>query len=98
MTDTKHTPGPWTYTRNEHGAPGAPILFISCGDGNHPAHETRSYEERVANARLMAAAPDLLEALLLIERKYGSLADYADLPADKNALVKARAAIAKATE
>lgn len=64
--DSKHTPGPW-FDRPDHdpvliqGASevGLSIAF-ACGGGDH----RRS--EYVANARLIAAAPDMLEALARI--------------------------------
>ena len=66
MTDqARHTPGPWwvdeTFTIWTGG------LAIAYADGSHVAHTTRGFEgpdgEAYANARLIAAAPDLLEAL-----------------------------------
>ena len=56
-----HTKGPWDYT----GHPGAsmPLLHVYCSDDKGPAHESRSTAEVEANARLIAAAPALLEAL-----------------------------------
>lgn len=58
--ETKHTPGPWesvgraVYTAHEN--PSREIIW----DG----HNTRSAgnDEQLANARLIAAAPELLEA------------------------------------
>lgn len=66
MTIT-HTPGPWAYDAESqevfsddarHGA--GWIAFIKGNDGEgRPLTEP----ERLANARLIAAAPDLLDAL-----------------------------------
>jgi hypothetical protein len=54
-----HTPGPWIYTRNPENTrwiiDGAPARAIACTAGYEPNNE--------ANARLIAAAPELLEAL-----------------------------------
>lgn len=65
---TKHTPGPWTLgngevrIRTEKNEQGRSILVAECyttgNAGRYP-----KYEERKANARLIAAAPELLEAL-----------------------------------
>jgi hypothetical protein len=63
--ETKHTPGPWivkTYTPN-HGC------------WNHwiqSKHGPSNTDEAEANARLIAAAPELLEALkeLVAEHEY----------------------------
>ena len=53
-----HTPGPWTISPTGLAVYAGPavIEFTGCD----------SYEQRHANARLIAAAPDLLEALRLI--------------------------------
>jgi len=80
--ETKHTPGPWQYgfpTMN-----GTPIREVDCqvmsrgcliANVSHgpiyPAEPFAS-EIREANARLMAAAPDLLEALHEGRRAIGS--------------------------
>jgi hypothetical protein len=58
-----HTPGPWRVAEDSYGgfnriwsADGYDIATCT-GDGSIP------YEERIANERLIAAAPELLEAL-----------------------------------
>lgn len=96
---SKHTPGPWQII-----APG----FIGTVEADpqtigyasdHRNTRTRPLEEQVANARLMAAAPDLLEALEALadfSTEYGpspraSSEDWADfLSAARKALAKAR--------
>lgn len=55
---SKHTPGPWNV---EDETPFS--LWVSCPDGKNPLHQNRLNRDRLANARLMAASPDLLEAL-----------------------------------
>jgi hypothetical protein len=63
MTNSPHTPGPWSYNRDEGGMHGHVIStgdYIICelpdaGDGASPDTE--------ANARMIAAAPEMLEAL-----------------------------------
>jgi hypothetical protein len=67
----QHTPGPW---RDEMGAFGIQILaYDPEGEtirlADMPADETD--DETQANARLIAAAPELLEALRLIARSDG---------------------------
>ena len=63
-TETKHTPGPWKtgcrMTRVEVLPAGwnAPMCIADCGTKYSPESE----EEKCANARLIAAAPELLEA------------------------------------
>ena len=87
-----HTPGPW-HTAGEQGvqirSQRDQIAKVWCMRGN----------EWKANARLIAAAPDLLEAL----REYRAAILFAQdkqalMSAIKSADDKARAAIAKAEE
>jgi len=61
MSETKHTPGPWTVCCNENGTLG---IDANKPDGT-PCQPARIVTR--ANARLIAAAPDLLEALNQIE-------------------------------
>jgi len=73
---TEHTPGPWWATqgctgtwyvstrrdRQPEDAPPSPYgAAITCAVGDHT--ETRTSGNEEANARLIAAAPDLLAAL-----------------------------------
>lgn len=58
--ETKHTPGPWVF-EGENSA--MPVLCLYCADNKSPFHGSRNEEELKANARLIAAAPELLEAL-----------------------------------
>ena len=55
----QHTPGPWTYVRNPELTrwiiDSLPAHAIACTAGYEPDNE--------ANARLISAAPDLLNAL-----------------------------------
>ena len=94
MANVQHTPGPWTaYLYDSEPA------SIEAADGDGPialvGTDLYDMEERDANARLMAAAPDLLaacEGLLAIARI--SAADGADLNIN---IRRAEAAIAEAT-
>ena len=84
--ETKHTPGPWYWSRDTmenrcditlySEATGYSVLYCCV-------------KPREPNARLMAAAPDMLEALNAMRMKYGEYACEACDAAD--------AAIAKAT-
>lgn len=65
---TKHTPGPWVsfIPKNStvvevHDKNGLPIIAWSGFDDCR-----RNYSEQTANARLIAAAPQMLEALELL--------------------------------
>jgi hypothetical protein len=82
MTDTKHTPGPWV--RNETWG-----LIVS---GDVEVAALHSGNE--ANARLIAAAPELLAALKWIAA-HGDTGE-GRRPAYYDMRAKARAAIAKA--
>jgi hypothetical protein len=89
----RHTPGPWQTDQAEHDAPYQDIR-IHAGKGSiccvwiddAPLHDYNA--EQRANARLIAAAPELLEALKAM------LENGQDYTATRD---KARAAIAKAT-
>lgn len=97
----KHTPGPWTvatYTGNcgaYHITEAEKMI-----SGMHDAEgwtESQSMMDE-ANARLIAAAPELLEALEYCERAMTlAVACSGATPEEGSALQKARAAIAKAT-
>lgn len=117
MSEAKHTPGPWApsaigFMTNEgqkpimSGAIDDPerkrVALVDCqtpfkrGQG----HKT-DCAERDANARLIAAAPDLLEALSAwIDFRDGSLGHHATRTMAErmeHIATQARAAIAKAT-
>jgi hypothetical protein len=100
---TKHTPGPW-HVSNETGKP--PIVYAADGYavGNATVFHRKhgGIDTSDANARLMAAAPDLLaelkqaaveleEAANVLEPSLPALASIYRVAADKK-----RAAIAKA--
>ena len=89
---SEHTPGPWTWGENFQGLYGS-------GEDNEVLcfypYEGMSLnwrrENRDADACLIAAAPDLLDALLRLLND-GDVRD----AAEKGALTQARTAIAKA--
>ena len=73
MSEMKHTPGPWNILRkrpmqmtgNFHQVTDDdryPAAFIPAWDNPGPGEEDGT-EEALANARLIATAPELLEAL-----------------------------------
>lgn len=84
----QHTPGPWRFSTHPHDGN---YMRIHCSSDPHEGDNLRGYCGE-ANARLIAAAPELLEAL---ERLIAS-GDVRDA-AEKGAITQARAAIAKAT-
>lgn len=65
MTNTKHTPGPWQVLPPKEGQPSITIAIPS-NDAVYVAGSTKE-----ANARLIAAAPELLEALEAMVEMYG---------------------------
>ncbi|PWU30686.1 hypothetical protein DK254_00070 [Pseudomonas sp. RW407] len=98
-----HTPGPWfvngheRYTKYVEARIGGGLLqeVAACGP-------TERQEQQEANARLIAAAPDLLEALIDAEKKLCIAEHLLDLGEDdsiafESEILYARAAIAKAT-
>ena len=112
MGQTKHTPGPWHMHEEHGGASGGHEIhtnFDIGGDKGHyvvatiKIHSTVDLETSRANARLITAAPELLEACKLLYKAWEEL-----LPNLKNGVVqdyglvlttaplKATAAIAKA--
>lgn len=68
MSDTKYTPGPWSVFCPDAEFPGieshktsiSVVIFGYAGEGAGVHGKSRG--ERKANARLIAAAPDLLDA------------------------------------
>jgi hypothetical protein len=67
-----HTPGPWTIEESNVGY--GPCYYIEGGDGSYVIHGegTAWSESDKANARLIAAAPELLEALKVAADALGS--------------------------
>ena len=103
-----HTPGPWAISCIRTRESGEPVLQILGGDGKCYAmvfYSDKTPEEHAASyadARLIAAAPDLLAALKFIfEHIADKDRDLSDLyPAfglnSSRAIEMARAALAKA--
>ena len=86
---TEHTPGPWRYDDSVHG-PNEGIIHIRAGDWMNPEICTmwasslimkegeNGLAENYANARLIAAAPEMLKALKALlsdEFQYGPDSD-----------------------
>jgi hypothetical protein len=99
MSPAKHTPGPWQVNHNDPTQVcDADGVVRGCAPVAHCSIGTAS--ERKANARLIAAAPDLLKALIDLVGTMCS-ASGSDLEDDLDAIDArvgdARAAIARAT-
>ena len=88
---TQHTPGPWKYdelTAKIWDAEDMPVCIPTLNNG---------MAGRDANARLIAAAPELLEALCETAAKLQSVTHSTDISGCAHALKSAQAAIAAAT-
>lgn len=109
MNGTKHTPGPWRLSGpddfNDYTIqpPNAELAIAAVVNGAmwHMGGKSNEHE---ANARLIAAAPELLEALEKITHyaecqieAFKSGRPFLDMTAFRLLCPKARAAIAKAT-
>jgi hypothetical protein len=96
---TKHTPGPWQVKTAINGDRG--ILSPGVGLLAECFTAIRSFDEKtdevIANARLIAAAPELLQALENLVAKYDAMQD-GNISAQltNGDFFAARAAIAKA--
>lgn len=67
MENQKHTPGEWEANTESDASLSRILEVIRSGDKvvaltGHPDFDTLPEEERKANARLIASAPELLEA------------------------------------
>lgn len=94
----KHTPGDWTVNGPYH-------IVASTPQGDPPiivaqiiSLRNGRIEEKDANARLIAAAPELLEALEMLLVITNSRGESLGLDDGGPVLDRARAAIAKATQ
>lgn len=94
---SKHTPGPWLVA-NTHDAYAVrgddgmrPIAYIEPSEITFAGKEVTTPEDK-ANARLIAAAPELLAALEDLLAPYNMAEEY------QAKIAHARAAIAKAKE
>ena len=97
MTDTKHTPGPWVWEHWQMGLTaqnGTSVLAYYDYEGMSLHGKTE--DEHEANAHLIAAAPDLLEALDRMIAEYDLWGGYNDDGFKSGTILSARAAIAKA--
>jgi len=80
MPKSAHTPGPWIYEYSpwiSQGRTEIPAFEIHGEEKVCDTNEDRPIEEQEANARLIAAAPDLLAAAELVIQRWsqGDLAE-----------------------
>lgn len=92
--ETKFTKGEWKV--------GEGIASVECGNDfiatcHHITEQWITEEQAIANAKLIAAAPDLLEALQeYVWMQEGNISKVTTMPSER--LIKAKQAIKKATE
>ena len=93
---TNHTPGPWAISQSHGFRTGAPVnaYTINGACGTVATTPNPNVADNAANARLIAAAPDLLDALRRVLRHIPADAGCASMSDD---LHRARVAIARAT-
>ncbi|WP_162957263.1 hypothetical protein [Pseudomonas aeruginosa] len=91
MSKQSHTPGPWV-SRNNMVFGGKKCICSNVNSASPtPQNIAEDVAMSIANARLIAAAPELLEALQVCIEQITALCSADDVPD------QARAAIAKAT-
>ena len=103
MTQGKHTPGPWVRDcwdilgkAKRHGGGTGHVCEVSCSNGADEKYWEDG--EADANARLIAAAPDLLKALADAHRCLSVAVKHAGGDPDAHHVCNAAsAAIARAT-
>lgn len=95
MSETKFTPGPWSVAPHKRWDKRILIIGPACEvDFDDVDQSTQE-----ANALLISAAPDLLEALRgMVDALNSGLIAYNTSPADQGFKAKADAAITKATQ
>lgn len=84
-----HTPGPWRLDEEK--------MQIFSPDGL-PIGSHRPEEEIIANARLIAAAPELLDALVIVEMWADETYPWDKMEPFASILKQARAAIEKSRQ
>jgi hypothetical protein len=85
----QHTPGPWNY--DGPNAQTAHIIHVADGEIAEAFSEWISNKQAEANANLIAAAPDMLEALEYIEAMVNDgIGDQINLDKLEHVIAKAR--------
>lgn len=115
MSKTKHTPGPWKFITMEFGelVNGVGKVWTECaiefgegGPGTIIAEcfgrsDENTFHDAVANARLIAAAPEMLEALQVAQAELEQCEPPDEYPEQQASyaqiMAQIKSAIAKAT-
>ena len=108
MSAAQHTPGPWAYADAAWGATNTACTVYGAAQLSQPVADVLKTANAQANVRLIAAAPDLLAALVeaiedseeVLAARVASLGENyrpLTLKAMREDIAKGRAAIAKAT-
>jgi len=94
----KHTPGPWKIAEGIDGHGNITIFSLSDAEKTPATVYGDTIEQQDANAKLIAAAPDLLEACQKMSDLLGIGKDYGrDLKQEHEAWLASKRAIMKAT-
>lgn len=83
---SKHTPGPWRFSSHPHDGN---YMRIHCSSDPNEGDNLRGYCGE-ANARLIAAAPDLLSALEMIMAKVAGCERDPEYEAARAAIAKVK--------
>ena len=108
MSDTEFTPGPWKWTENSASEKGNECIEVFQGEGSEYSPQVcylqscyRGSAETIADAHLIASAPDIYKALEDLLDRYVGLVECGDcgnwdaeteeeVIASRTALTKAR--------
>ena len=97
MKDLRHTPGPWKVSKN-----GNDIEMANSDNAGIATLYAISELQDKANAKLIAASPEMLEALKAMTEHYVDLVNSSDAgswnPEEEDVVKKAREVITKATK
>ena len=98
MSEQKYTPGPWHHYIDDDPRAANPSLYIAAtGWGDVAKIGGGPFPTRLANARLIAAAPELHEALSdMIDRAHFDGVRWTIESSIDGVIVRAREALAKA--
>jgi len=105
MSEGQHTPGPWSFKRAKFAVDGEFDFGVSALFDGKPLCIAEAFAraasdvrpDAYANARLIAAAPEMLVALQLYNATYASTQSHPTAAQEAACINAVRAAIAQAT-